>query len=159
MSLKEELLFGKRFEYVAAEAYVAKRWPGAQLVEAPAYSDLDFAVIKPQESGPPVLAAFLEVKTRRIDSAKYDSTIVAWRKYDAARFGRAFFKVPTVCLVVFTDAVATFDLHDLPDGKQKIGRFDRPGTEVDHALYLHSRFEWHPELLEPILERANAVNA
>lgn len=155
-SLKTELAWGKKFEYVAAEAYAAKRWPVAQLVEAPAYSDLDFAVIKPQESGPPVLAAFLEVKTRRIDSAKYDSTIVAWRKHDAARFGRTFFKVPTVCLVVFTDAVATFDLHDLPDGKQKIGRYDRPGPEVEHALYLHTRFEYHNELLEGIFERANA---
>lgn len=157
--MQSELAFGKTYERVAAEAYVEKRWPGAQLIESPAYADLDWQVVRPRESQPPLLLAWLEVKTRRIDSKKYEDTIVAYRKHDAARFGRAFFKVPTVCLVLFTDTVATFDLHDAPDGKREIGRYDRPGGAIPHALYLHSRFEWHPELLEPILERANAVNA
>lgn len=155
-SLNAELQFGKQYERIAAEVFIAKRWPSAKLVEAPAYSDVDWFVVEPQAGGPDKLIALLEVKTRRIDSKKYDSTIVAARKHDAARYAKAFFKVPTVCLVLFTDAVATFDLHEAPDGRQIIGRGDRPGSQMLHALYLHSRFEYHNELLEPILGRVAA---
>lgn len=157
MLVMSDLAFGKTYELAAAAIYVAKRWPGAQLVEAPTYADLDWLVVKPQEKGPNKLISFLEVKTRRIHSKKYNSTIVAYRKHDAARLAKAFFKVGSVCLILFTNDVATFDLHDIPDGKQIIGRYDRPGKGVVHALYHHHRFDWHPELLDPILACAKAL--
>ncbi len=159
MRLIEELAFGKTYERAAAEVYVEKRWPGAQIIESPTYADLDWQVVQPRKEAPPLLLAWLEVKTRRIGSKQYEDTIVAYRKHDAARFGLVFFKVPTVCLVIFADTVATFDLHEAPDSKREIGRYDRPGVSILHALYLHSRFEWHPELLEPIMKRTNKVEA
>lgn len=140
-----ELAFGKVYERVAAEHYAAKRWPGAQLAECAAYADIDFVVT----SSTGKFLGFIETKARRISSTRYESTIVAYRKHDAARYGKYYFKVPTVCLVLFTDAVATFNLHEDPDGAETITRHDR-GTSAPHALYAHSRFEWHNELLEPI---------
>lgn len=147
---RADLQFGKRYEQVAAEELVAKLWPGHQLVEMHTFSDIDFGVVLPQEGAPPKMVALLEVKTRRISIEQYDSTLVAFRKHDAGRWAKVFLKLPTVCLVVFTDAAATFDLAQAPDAKENIVRGDRGGAGVEHALYAHSRFGRHDELLEAI---------
>lgn len=150
-TLRSELAFGKVWERIAAEEYARKRWPTAQIIQNPAYADIDWLVVAPKGDEPALVAA-LEIKARRIDSKRYESAIVAFRKHDAARFMRTFFKVPTVCLVLYTDTVATFSLAETPAGKELVTRFDRE-KGVEHALYLHSAFEWHPDVYEAIQAR------
>jgi hypothetical protein len=147
----KEVAFGKIFEKRTAEAVAAKLWPGCRLVAAHGWADIDFLVVgEDADSGDLKHIAFLEVKARRIPITRYESTIVSMRKHHAGRWGKEFYKVPTICIVLFTDALATFDLHATPDGKENITRHDNPGVTVEHALYLHKRFERHDELLEGI---------
>src|SRR5687767_1527186 len=102
MNVKTDLRFGKLYELAAAQLCAEQLWPGSTVAACPTYADIDF-VVTVAEKG---LVAFLEIKTRRVDSAKYDSTIVHVNKHHAGRWGKTFFKVPTVCLVVFTDNAA-----------------------------------------------------
>lgn len=149
MSFMAELAFGKAFERVAAEKYAAQTWPGSVIAPCPTYADVDFVAISPLTG----LLGFIEVKTRRIPSTKYDSTIVSLRKHHTGRYAKEFLKVPTPCVVIFTDTLGVFDLRLVPDTIAPIGRWDRPGKEVDHAHYLHSRLVWMPELHAEILKK------
>ncbi len=106
------------------------------------------------------LAAFLEIKTRRIASDAYESTILATRKHHAARWGKEYWKVKTVALVLFSDRLATFGLQEKPDAEELIGRRDRPNAPaVPHVLYNHSRFEWHDDLFVAIRARVEDEKA
>ena len=95
--------------------------------------------------------AFLEIKKRRKVAASWPSTIVHINKHHAARWGKKYFKVPTVCLVLFTDTAGYFNLHELPDSEEDIERWDRPGQSVPHACYLYSRMTWDTELLPAVM--------
>lgn len=144
-----ELQFGKRYERAAAAAFVAEQFGvGHSLIECPAFADIDWMV----QDDKGMLAAFVEVKTRRVSSTKYASTIVSKRKTDAGRYGKFYFKVPSYAVVVFTDNFGVFKLHEQPDGFEPITRYDRPGVEVEHAVFKHERLEWYPHLLERMVE-------
>ena len=153
-NIKAELAFGKVYERIGAEVVAEKLWPGCRLIATQGFADIDFIVAMPQDDGSLKHIAFLETKARRISIDAYDSTIVAERKYTAGRWGREFYKVETVCLVLFTDGVATFPLHTPPDKVDTVVRRDRPGqNKMQHAFYLHTRFTRHDELLPIIAER------
>lgn len=153
-NIRAELAFGKVYERIGAEVVAEKLWPGCTLVATQGFADIDFIVGMPQPDGSLRHIAFLETKARRCSITQYDSTIVAERKHTAARWGREFYKVETVCLVLFIDGVATFPLHTPPDKVDIVVRHDRPGrNKMQHAFYLHSRFSRHDELLPIIAER------
>jgi hypothetical protein len=145
-TFKGELAFGKVYEEVAARKYAATVWPGALVAPCNTFADIDFVVVDPAKG----LVGFIEVKTRKIPSTKYDSTIVSLRKHHAGRWGREFFKVPTMCVVLFTDTCGVFDLKETPDLIAPITRWDR-GKPIDHAHYNHSRLTWLPELHTEVL--------
>lgn len=156
-----EVAYGKLYEEPAAREYAQMKWPGAEVKPAGRFADIDFLVFAgpegiPNERGglkhqPGEFIAFLEVKKRRKVSTSWTSTIVHVNKHHAARWGKKFFKVPTVCLVMFPDTVGVFDLHEEPDGEENIERWDRAGVSVPHAVYNYTRMTWHPELLATIL--------
>lgn len=155
-NIKAELAFGKVYERIAAEVVAAKLWPGCTLIATQSFADIDFIVAMPQPDGTLKHIAFLETKARRCSITQYESTIVAERKHTAGRYGREFYKVPTVCLVLFTDGVATFNLHLAPDKVENVTRHDRPGQRgMQHAFYMHDKFERHDELLEEIARRVD----
>jgi hypothetical protein len=85
-NISAELAFGKVYERIAAEVVAEKLWPGCQLVATKGFADIDFIVTMPREGQPAEHLAFLETKARRISVNAYESTIVANRKYDAARW-------------------------------------------------------------------------
>lgn len=141
-----ELAFGKVYERVAAEKYAAQVWPDALVVSCNTFADIDFVVIDPQKG----LVGFVEVKTRKIASTKYNSTIVSLRKHHAGRYAPEYFKVPVMCVVLFTDTAAVFNLKEKPDLIGPITRWDRDKA-VDHAHFNHDRLTWLPELHAEIL--------
>lgn len=157
-----EIAFGKVSEEPAARAYVEKRWPGALVAATNQFADLDWQVLAPAEglfdaagkqtARPYEIIAWLEVKSRRCGVNQYPSTIVAHRKHHAARYGKEFFKVSSVAIVLFTDAYTTFNLAEKPDSVENVTRRDRPGVTVEHAFYLHSRLEKHDDLFQRTLE-------
>lgn len=155
---KADLAFGKTYERPLAEALAARLWPGSVVIEAAEYSDIDWMVAVEGK-----LVAAVEVKARRIESTKYEDTLVAWAKYDAARGLRKHFKVRTACLVAFSDRAGFFWLDELPNGRRQIVRRDRPGSPpVEHALYLHERFTWVDGLLlptEPVIDAGEGTGA
>lgn len=136
---------GTKWEIPAAEALASVKWPGATIVQNPPYSEIDLGVVLNGK-----LVAQLEVKRRYQDIGKYDTTMVTWTKHDVGRFYRKYFKAHVFCLLVFDDAVAVFDLGDRPDGKEKKGRWDRPGSEREYALYKVEGMERHDDLLPGI---------
>lgn len=145
---KTDLEFGKRYERQGAEALASHLWPGAVVIEAAMYSDIDWMVAVEGK-----LVAAVEVKARRIESTKYEDTLVAWAKYDAAKGLRKHFKVRTACLIIFSDRAGYFWLDEMPNGRRQIARKDRPGSApVEHGLYLHERFTWVDGLTLPTLE-------
>lgn len=154
MSRLSELQFGKQYEYEAGRRVAERLWPGSSVVEAQPYADLDFAVTLP--GTPPRWVGLIEVKARRMSVHQYESTIVSWRKYQAALAAREYFKVATYAVIVFTDALAVLDLTVTPDTRETIYRRDRPGVGVEHAVYKHSRFVYHNDLLIPLLEVVRA---
>lgn len=153
MTITAELAYGKRYEAIAAKIYAEKTWPGCIVAPCPAYADVDFTIIDPIKG----LLAFLEVKTRRITSEKYESTIVSLRKHHSGRYGLTFFKVKTPCLVLFADTLGVFELSETPDSIAPITRWERGGEGVDHAHYAHSRLTWLPELHQEIMTAVGAA--
>jgi hypothetical protein len=161
-NVRAEIAFGKVSEEPAARAYVEKRWPGAIVAATNQFADLDWQVLAPAEglfdadgkqiARPFEIIAWLEVKSRRCGVDQYPSTIVAVRKHHAARYGREFFKVQSVAIVLFTDAYTTFNLGEEPDSIEDVSRRDRPGVSVKHAFFLHTRLERHPDLYQRTLE-------
>lgn len=140
-----ELNDGTKWEIPAGEALARKLWPGATVVQNPPYSEIDLGVVLDG-----VLVAQLEVKRRYQNIEKYDTTMVVWTKHDVGRFYRKYFKAPVLCLLVFDNAVASFDLGSRPDGKETKGRHDRPGSEREYAMYAVAKMERHDELLPEI---------
>src|SRR5262245_37379349 len=121
MSIQEELLFGKRYEEVAARLYAAQTWPNCDIGPCPAFADVDFVVTCPKKG----LVALLEIKSRRVSSTAFTSTIVSLRKHHTGRYAWEFLKVPTIAIVVFTDTTATFSLRETPDKVAPIYRQGR----------------------------------
>lgn len=148
-NFQEELLWGKRYERPAAEAFARKLYgPDVIVAELPARASFDFSVSLPGENGRR-LVAMIEVKGRRIKSTDYEDTIVVWDKYDAARFTKKFYQVPVWCVVAYTDTLASFRLDKKPDEKRAIYRRDRH-TSADHAAYKNAKMEYHPELVRQL---------
>jgi len=58
-------------------------------------------------------------------------------------------RVPSYCVVVFTDTVASFELSAPPSRKKVITRWDR-ATAADHAEWDNDKLTYHPELLAEI---------
>jgi hypothetical protein len=146
-TFKGELAFGKVYERVAAEQYAALTWPGAIVAPCNTFADIDFIVVDPAKG----LVGFVEIKTRKIASTKYDSTIVSMRKHEAGRYGQHYFKVPTMCVVVFTDNAGVFDLKLTPDLVAPITRWDRD-KPVPHAHYNHDKLVWMPNLFAAVMQ-------
>jgi hypothetical protein len=139
---KADLDFGKAYERRGAELLAEKLWPGATVIEAAQYSDIDWMVALNGK-----LVGAIEVKARRVESTRYEDTLVAWRKYDAAKALKTFFKVRTACLIIFTDRAGYFWLDEMPNGRRQIVRKDRPSEPpVEHGLYLHDRLTWEDGL-------------
>ncbi len=156
-----DLAYGKVYEEPAARVFAQKQWPGSEIRPAGRFADIDFLVFAGPEGVsngkgglkhlPGEFIAFLEIKKRRKVAASWPSTIVHINKHHAARWGKKYFKVPTVCLVLFTDTAGYFNLHELPDSEEDIERWDRPGQSVPHACYLYSRMTWDTELLPAVM--------
>lgn len=141
-SFTKDYGFGKQYERKAAEAVVALRWPGARVAEMPTFSDIDWLVLGKDDA----VLGLVEVKARRIASTAYRDTLVAWRKHTAAKCLKEHLKVATLCVVVFTDTIAAFDLCETPAGKMTLD-VRGTGRQIEHCLYLHSTFTFYPELL------------
>ena len=136
MGIASDIVYGKSFELPVARLVAEALWPGSIAVELPTFSDLDTGIVL---SGK--LVAFVEVKSRRTSFAKYPTTLVALRKHEAAKHAKADLKLPTACVVVFTDAVGVFDLCTPPDDVVEVTRHDRPGKAVTHAAYKIERMK------------------
>lgn len=163
-----DVAYGKLYEEPIAREFAEMRWPGSEVRPAGRFADIDFLVFAGPEGvpngrggfkhQPGEFIAFLEIKKRRKVAGSWNSTIVHENKHHAARWGKKFFKVPSVCVVMFPDTLGYFDLHEEPDGLENIERWDRQGVSVPHAVYNYTRMTWHPDLLETILARVAAEN-
>jgi hypothetical protein len=150
-SFNVDFAFGKRRERLVAAAFAEKIWPGSIIADLPAYSHLDFAVIQQSEDDRWQTVALLEVKTRRVSSTRYDTTIVASRKTAVAQSVKEGLKLPVGCLVLFADGkLASFDLTQPPDSETTLLAKERSGRPVRHNEYSHARFTYHNELVEQI---------
>lgn len=153
--------FGAIYERIVAEVAAEHLWPSSYVVCCSTFSDLDFmAVLASATPGEPgKLVGCLEVKARRVLSTRYVSTIISERKVIAARALRAYLKAPSHCAILFTDTLALFSLALPADAVELIGRPDRGGTGVPHAVYAHSRLTFYPTLFEEVTRRVAAEAA
>lgn len=150
---KAELARGKIYEELVARTIAEAIWPGSEVAESPAYADIDFAVFTPNRR----FLGLLEVKSRRVDSRRFDTTIVSRRKYDAALYAQRYLKVKTACVVYFTDNLGFFWLNEPPDGYNEILRGDRGTAAVPHVFYKVDRLQFFPELFERVKSRAGVL--
>jgi hypothetical protein len=139
-----ELAWGTLRERPVAEAIARKLYPGSSVVRYKQYSCVDWAVIFEDE-----IVAGIEIKARRVSRHDFDSTIFPIEKYHAGRYSRRFYEAPTYGAVLFTDGLATLDLGLEPDEEKLIHRSGEP-VPVLHALYKHSRLDWHDELFPEV---------
>lgn len=136
-----DLEFGLLRERIAAEVLIEQQWPDCTVRNLPNLSQLDFAI-----DGPTGLIGFLEVKVRRIAAGQYPTTAVGFNKHEVALALRKALRLPTYCLVVYTDKAGLFQLDERPDGKELMTRADRGHSGSEHAFYKTERMLWFNEL-------------
>lgn len=160
MSRISDIVFGKAVEQPAAEIVVEALWPGAKIAPTNDFADVDFAVLAP-EGGAEVngkkyksneFIALVEVKRRAKVSSNWTSTIVSLRKHHTARYAKEFFRIPTICVIVFPDKTGYFDLCKDPDRERELQRWDRQGPLVPHAEYDYEKMTWRDDLHKKIIE-------
>ena len=73
------------------------------------------------------------------------------RKHHAALELKKYLGIKSYAVIVFEDTVGVVRLWEKPDAEDDARRHDR-GTTAPHVYYNVDRLDYHPELLDPILQ-------